>query len=42
MRFFDEWKAQVENPDAMAESMCEFVRESVADARDAFERDEKA
>jgi Ser/Thr protein kinase RdoA (MazF antagonist) len=36
MRFFDEWKEQVEASDAMAQSMCEFVRESIADAEDAF------
>jgi Ser/Thr protein kinase RdoA (MazF antagonist) len=40
MRFFDEWKEQVESPDAMAESMCEFVRESIADAEEAFDRGE--
>jgi Ser/Thr protein kinase RdoA (MazF antagonist) len=42
MRFFDDWKDQVEDPDAMAESMSAFVRESVADAETAFGAGEKA
>lgn len=42
MRFFDDWRDRVETPDAVAESACAFVREAVADARNAFEGGEKA
>lgn len=40
MRFFEEWKEQVEAPDARATSMCEFARKSIADAEEAFDRSE--